>query len=187
MKIIYTENPLRSIVELDEKDHKILRLAVENDYIKDLATWAFMDLEEVKSWFPGVKKIRNIKAARSHLDICHDVFDAKMDARASTYVEDLKGIHDGDCICQPCTCSKCLAESYIGADSIPGLRKHEANYIYWAFKESGEPESCSKAIQCLKDNPPVVKEDWHNAHIERWTGEHKRALEWLEQYQKDHL
>src|SRR6185369_3125953 len=61
-------------------------------------------------------------------------FSESLDQHVSDYVVELAGEHSGDCVCFPCSCVKCHAESLLGVDTIPGLGKHSAYKVGAAFK-----------------------------------------------------
>lgn len=110
------------------------------------------------------------------------------------YVADLQYSHGGDCVCWPCTCSKCRAESFLGIDTIKGLGKHEGRKIMSAFGNNDD-RSIDEALEVLKT--PYDYEKRHSSwekytreeyerHIPRWEVEKKRAIAWLEKYKEEH-
>jgi hypothetical protein len=201
MKIIWTPNPLASIVELDEHDRQILWHRLKIEQLEERIGQANFDLNpETREWHNKNIKDRSldeaVASALKNLDVEH--IEERLNADLQEYVDELASKHSGDCTCVPCSCLKCHVESLLGVDTIPGLGKHEASYIDSAFRplDKDMPErTIDQALQYLRDYHPVKGEGggWEKAteeefqrHVPRWTEEAKRAYVWLTNYQKEH-
>ncbi len=160
MKITWTPNPLRSIVELDDADRWWLREAMQEDHGAQVNT----------AW----------------LNEAHASYEAA-----------LRDTHDGDCLCIPSSCLKCQAEGYLGINTTPGLGKHLASKINFAFGEafsSDRERTLDEAIAVLSHyNPEPTSPMWDGRHdlwdacLPRWMEEAGRALAWLVGYRTLHF
>jgi len=193
MRIIWSPNPLATVVELDDHDRQIIRLRLEINRLKESMGQAHFDLEpEMREWHNKNVKERTLEeavtAALVHLDV--ERVEERLDKDVVDYANELSAKHSGDCTCVPCSCLKCHAETLMGIDTIAGLGKHEASYIDGAF-ESGR--TLDQALDHLKDYRPTKSKGWEKfsdeefqAHIPRWVEEAKRAHAWLEKYRVEH-
>lgn len=180
MKITLTENPLNIKVELDDSEKLLFRAKLE---IKDLEDTLFrvdLYLDENRQFF-NLEKARKALSFTKLTDEQLAVRSKCLDENAQHFIDELLLNHVGDCTCVAASCSKCHAESLLGIDTLGKIGKHELNYVDSAFRVEGI-ETCEQAIQYLESNPPTVKEDWHKDHIERWTKEQLRAIEYLKKY-----
>lgn len=191
MKIIWNQNPLMSAVEVDEQDKRTLLLAIQNEeYVEILCSLdMWMDGKIKKDTPPTIEDIKGQVSKWG--EICNMDIDHEDVQRMVDY---LQSSHGGDCTCWPATCPKCMAESYLGIDTIKGLGKHEASNIMSAFGKDGD-RTIDEAIDALKI--PYKYENRHKAwdkypreeyekHIPRWEAERARAIEWLEKYKQEH-
>jgi hypothetical protein len=164
VKILWAPNPLRTIVELEDPDRKVLREAIATSY--DCADAAELN------------------------DLCGD------------YEQALREIHEGDCTCVACGCSKCGAEALLGINTITGLTKHLACQTNAAFGKSEEPScnrtaegladrSLNEAIEELANYNPRPRWDTKRALWESclpsWRDDARRAHAWLTAYRDRHF
>jgi hypothetical protein len=186
MIIRWAQNPLVTVVELDDKDIQILELHTQIECLKDRLYGAYVKLHDK----------RDIDAAIERLNLPLIEGDDRIERRvkeiASSYIEALtKESHEGDCTCVPCTCSKCLAEEYLGIDTIKGLGKHEAYKINAAFAATNG--SIVAAMQHLDNYNPTPNGNWKrnldawNECLPRWKTEAANAAVWLRNYQNEHF
>jgi len=190
MKITYTENPLRSIVELDETDQTIFRLKIKIEELQDrlgdinfhLTEDKYLDLDRAKKY-------------SSYEDLEEGgAVDQRVEKLLKRYVEELKGQHSGDCTCIPCSCIKCRAESLLGIDTLkPYPGKHSLRYIDSAFGKNNE-KTLLEAIEYLKNyKVDLVKpESWdrttqeeYESYIPGWEASAKKAYEYLKSYAEE--
>lgn len=205
MNIRWAPNPLQTVVELDEADKRLFRQILKTQDFEDRIASAYFDLDpEHQEMFarpdrPTKSLDERVKEALYELDLDYildgkerggKTFDAYLDDRATWFIQDLAGEHDGDCVCVACSCSKCYAERLLGIDTIEGLGKHEASKIGGYFKEGA---NLDEVIQRLRDYVPTYKynprwpeEEW-KIHVPRWIQEGRRAYEWLEAYRREHF
>ena len=205
MKINWHPNPLKTTVELDEQEKRILWLKIKVEELEERIVAAEVELDS-KHWEWRAKHLGKqlsleevIEAARRELRYSFTVegeerngrnFDDRVDEILGYYLEALMGEHEGDCTCLPCTCTKCCAENALGIDTIEGLGKHPGSKIAGAFmpRVKGGPErTLDEAIEHLKNYKPVnTSPNWPDAdfqaHVPRWLKEAKHAYEWLLNY-----
>jgi hypothetical protein len=191
MKINWHQNPLRTTVDVDDRDKQMILLAIQNEeYVEILCSLDLWMKGEIKKDTPPTMEDIQKQISRWG-EICNMGIDHE---DVQMYVSDLQHSHGGDCTCWPATCSKCLAESYLGIDTIKGLGKHEASKIMGAFGEKGD-KTIDEALEILRTPYDYEKRhsSWKNyapeeyaKHIPRWESEKKRAIEWLEKYKEEH-
>lgn len=206
MKITYTPNPLETIVELDETEIEMLRLKIKIEQYEERMFSAHWNLTRTPEYLAGLPRMKTVEEARAEalkdLDPSYwcdgepTKLDARVDELLQHYLEELKGMHIGDCTCVPCSCSKCHAESVLGIDTLkPFPGKHELHHIQSVFsrwnpetKEHNKPEvSLDEALEKLRTYKPAGTWDGWEAHIDRWTQEAKRAYEYLLNYRNTHF
>lgn len=194
MKIIYNENPLRTVVELDENDRQIFWLKLKVEELQNKLFDVHFSLTEDEYF--------NIDRARKDADpnvyIQEDdqektLIDKRVDVLLDHYVKELQDVHSGDCTCVPASCMKCRAESILGIDTLkPFPGKHELAKISAAFLPG---RSLTDVLTYLKDYkiPREKPESWKNFTQEyyetllpRWEKEQVRAYEYLKNYVTDH-
>lgn len=194
MNIIWKENPLRSIVEVDERDIERIRVAARSSELYDFIFLAQMYTVE------GSKHYKPEKALKLIQEFDYKDIEKNINEEVERYIQDLKDIHIGDCTCVPCTCNKCLAEDAIGINTIEGLGKHAANYISSAFYQEGaEYKSIDQALEYLKyyeveafesnkvwQNGKFTKE-YYDSWIPKWKADAASAYKWLLNYKETKL
>lgn len=197
MKIIYTPNPLRSIIELDEHEKKEFWYKIKIEEMEHLLYSAHFSLSEEYGFF-------DLNRARSELDpkyfMANEIperkvapLDERVDEFYKYFMDDLHegNMHMGDCICQANSCSKCQAESLLKIDTIPGLGKHEAHNIYAAFSKGStwdDEHTIEEAIESLSEYEcKKAPREGAEAHYPRWRGESERAHKWLIKYKDEHF
>lgn len=193
MNIIWNQNPLATVIELDDQDRKLLRAKLEAEDLLERVVGARMELDpEHREWIGKIWRSQHgrertvedsVQEALSRLTLEDVAWTPELDQDAADLEAELRKSHDGDCTCQPCSCLKCRAEGLLDVDTIKGLGKHEALYIQMAFKEAS---TLNSAIEWLACYVPTVKAGWEGPYLERWGQEAKRAGQWLVQYRTDH-
>jgi hypothetical protein len=191
MNIIYKDNPLASIVELDEAEQRELWLKIKLTKMEHIIEFA---------WLESKKTHYDIEKIRKDLDIDYwcpedntkSKLDKSVDELFDICIAELKEIHIGDCTCVPCSCTKCYAEDLLGINTIPYLKQHPASMIESAFSEF---ESIDDVIHFL-DNyvPDRSKGGWDSESDERWNEVSPEFIEdaadaaiWLKKYKIDKL
>lgn len=189
MKIIYRQNPLYTIVDLDEHDKQIFwhKLKIEKlqnlihsaHFILDINDTEFYNAERAyKELDPSYFCIDNPELNKSPID-------KDADRLLEYYINELQQHHLGDCTCVAMSCGKCYAESVLGIDTLKGLGKHEGAKIAGIFNDANV--SIDEAIKKLENYEPVANWKGWEAHIDRWKQEAANALEWLKQYRDTHF
>ena len=189
MKINYHQNPLRSTVEIDNRDKERILLYIQNEYYTDilceLDLWLKQEIK--KDDEPTLEKVH--ENIRNWGEICNMGIDYE---EVKAYEEYLQMTHGGSCTCWPMTCAKCMAEEALGINTIEGLEKHSAHKIMGSFGENG---TIDEAINRLEAKPEYTykPESWINFSqkdyetlIPRWESERKAAVNWLKAYKEKH-
>lgn len=106
MKILWSNNPLATVVELDENDKELLLKA---------------NIEHLTDALQGVNMFLQ---------------DGKPKRLTGHFVEALTGWHAGDCTSHPATCVKCHSEDILGFSTIDGLSKSMGHHLFKFFHEN---------------------------------------------------
>lgn len=198
MRIEWQVNPLETRVFLDDADRKALRLAIRLDAALDAIS--YRDLRDRAKTPEDAERYARYVKDYDDVAFDEDGTSAETDTDVEMYEADLLGGHCGDCICFACTCTKCMAESYLGIDTIKGLGKHEAAKIDARFTNTSTrpwsrlERTAAEVIEELsKPTPREKNEHWKNstqeqwdACIPRWEAERARALAWYKRYAEEH-
>jgi hypothetical protein len=207
MKIIYHENPLRTVVELDEHDRQIFWLKIKLEEQENLLFNVHFNLTRDQSFrgdnidLDAAKRSANPDYYMAEKDGEKTPLDKRVDRLFKTYVEELVGWHSGDCTCVVCSCMKCHAEGLLGIDTLkpfPGkqvLAKVDSAFCSY---EDGKKQtrSLSEALVHLRDRkiPRQKPDSWNKTsqeeyekHIPRWEKEQALAYEYLKNYAKEHF
>lgn len=178
MKIIWHQNTFRTVVELEDRDRKFMRLAIENDHMSEAIGESLLLLDQGEH---DKAKERLLQA---------DINEAVLDSKRVEWEAELRGVHCGDCVCVPCSCVKCWAESFAGVNTMVGIGKSELNKIYQAFGVGGSERTLDEAIQVLAEYNPkpwTVNQEIWDANIARWREEARTAHAWLVEYRSAHF
>ena len=209
MKITYTPNPLRTIVELDAQEVEILRLKIKLGEYEDMIFGAHFALNDRLQDMGSLKAYTVEQAmaeAKKELDPaywCDDDnrLDKRVDELLQHFLEELQGSHLGDCTCFAMSCSKCHAEDKLGISTTKGLGKHAGHRIQSAFsyKEGDvwKERTLDEALELIRtfdpkpadagNDPAWAKVGGFEAHIPRWKAEAKVAYDWLLAYRNEHF
>lgn len=193
MKINYNKNPLYTTISLDEHEKKELWYQIKLEDFENRLFNAYFYLNKDKFF--------DIEKAKREVDpdyYCTDEkspIDKRCDELLQHYLDELQSNHIGDCICVPCSCSKCHVESLLHIDTIQGLGKHAAHKINEAFGKNNE-KTIDEALDYLKNYDPTPldpeSESWkkmggYEQYMPRWKQEAKVAYEWLLSYRDKHF
>ncbi len=182
MKILWAENPLESKVELDERDVAFLKAQIHIHYLGEILCHANFYLNEERL---DLERVRKEVAYATWDDEPGGPLEKELERQLKWAIEALtEEAHCGDCTCVPMTCSKCLAEEWMGIDTTKGLRKHPANKMNGAFAED---RSINEAIEYLANYEPTASWEGWEAHADRWKAEANNAHEWLVAYRDEHF
>lgn len=187
MQVTYTENPLETLVELDKRDRQILRLKLTIEELQETLGSSLVELENKDADLSGIRN------SLEWSNWCGTKFEADITERLESLMNVLRSSHVGDCTCVPCSCSKCQAENHLGINTIQGLGKHQASYIYAAFDTEPTP-SAREVIAKLESYQPKRSGGWENSsqqdfdkHVPRWTDLSHQAAHWLRAYTDKHF
>ena len=192
MIIYWTENPLRTIIEVDKKDIERMSASVRNDVFYDYVYFLRVCVDENGNSHDPQKAIETLKK------FSYNIIETDVEEIVNQYILALKDSHAGDCTCVPCSCTKCFAECSLGINTIEGLGKHAANYINSAFyKKGSEHSNIDEALEYLlnyKVAPYDPKSSWKNmgreyyeSWIPKWESDAKKAYNWLLNYKNTKL
>lgn len=171
-KIIWNQNPLKSVIELTELGKVYLRLKLKIDHMEDCVVSVIHEASEPDT---DIGKLR--ASVDSELNL--DKFEHLTNHTFGWYLNSLSNAHCGDCTCVPASCTKCHAEILLGICTTKGLGKHAANYLNGAFKIH---DSIDNALEYLKHYDPTDVQEDLKKHIPRWQEEARRAYEYLLAY-----
>jgi hypothetical protein len=191
MKITYNDNPLATVVELDDKDRELLKAKIWIEKLED-------DIFEAHH---VLMKNADIETAIRVLDVAvkyddDENKDKYVNWRLNIFEEALKSNHWGDCTCVPSSCIKCYAEDLLGIDTIKGLWKQCGVQIQTVFVDNTN-KSIDEAIEELTNYNPVrgaantmwlkrPQAEW-DACLVHWQKTAKKTVEWLIEYQATKL
>jgi hypothetical protein len=202
VRIIWNPNPLATVIELDDHDKALLRLRLKIEDLQERLLIAHFTLSRDGGKAPLADRVATAVAKMDVVFILDDErrdglsFDESLDAELVRTVDDLAGVHSGDCTCAPSSCLKCIGESLVGTDTTAGLGKHPGAKIYNAFlpASKGDPvPTLEEAIDSIRDFRPTMGPEWKRGeedfkqHVPRWIREAKEAHEWLLAYQREHF
>lgn len=176
MKIVYTENPLCTRVELEPHESKELWYLIKVEEMVEMLYDAHFHLQDDK-WH-DLDKARYAVEPTYYLGNEDDENNvSKLDQRVNElhahFMEELVSTHAGDCTCFCASCSKCHVEEMLGIRTVENLGKHAGHYMHGLFHKEGI-DTCAKAIADLRANESLSD-----------TG--KKVLEWLVNYQTTKL
>lgn len=183
MKILYQQNPLDTIIELDDTDAEILRFKL---IIEDLKDRIYIAHEMIDGENPDIMNaLKELDSNNFEDETLQDIAKRKI----SWMIDELKKSHNGDCICVPMSCAKCYAESLLGIHTLKGLGKHQARHINNQFQKNN---NIDEVINSLENYQHPVKEIFFlddpsvfEKLCIRWTKEAKEAAEWLKVYKHE--
>ena len=144
MKITLKPNPLETTVELNEQEQALLWHKLKIKQLEEISYSAYFALRSVnhESKFRSKTPEEGIQEAIQALNPKfiygkqvgeRSKLDEEVDRMLQESLAELKGPHVGDCTSFPVTCGKCVTESLLGINTIPGLDKYSANLIHHAF------------------------------------------------------
>lgn len=177
MKIIYNENPLKTVVELDNQDRQILKLEIEKDFLQEMICGAHYHLER-NEYDKAKDEIDWDYWFVDKSDDGQSNYEKTINQRFDACVDALKDTHIGDCTAFPSTCIKCLAEYYLVIRTIDRLSKHDAYKLFYLFEKH---QHINEALKCLETE---LDETLSNDN-QRKSREY--LLEWLQKYNEMRL
>lgn len=174
MNIIYSQNPLRTVVELDANEEKQFWSKIKIAQLEDLLFDAHFHIQD-DEWADteAARRAVNPDYYMSEDANSPSAIDLRVQVLFDHYIIELRSSHGGDCTCFCASCSKCQAEQMLGIDTIPALGNHTANAIDAIFRNEGV-STCSQAIEMLRSMASL------NTNLQK-------ALDWLVDYEKRHL
>ena len=204
MKITYTENPLRTTVELDAADRELLWWKIKAAEIEELlfSVHCSLDGQLFEVDIARAKRCADPAYYMAENDGEKSKLDIRVDRILYWCLRELQSSHCGDCTCQPASCLKCRAEAYIGIDTISGVGKHELRAIESAFTVklpdgTAGQRTIAEALEVLRTYKPdlVMPASWephytqeyYDSCAERWKGEAAEAYEWLKGYKEKYF
>jgi hypothetical protein len=177
MKIIYNQNPLKTVIELTEEEKKAFWLKIKIEELIEIIATIEFHLNE-----------NNLEEAKKSSDLKYlldqeDGIDKLVNVMYERYLSALQDVHIGDCTYVACSCMKCHAEHILNISTIKDLPGSYAYHIENAFIKNNNIDD---AIEYLKNYQPIIKEGWEE-YEERWELQAKNALKWLLEYKNKHF
>lgn len=183
MKITYTENPLRTTIELDEQEKTLLWHKVKIQELEDVLFSMQYHLSSGQNFDP-----------EKALKCCPDdvLLDNQVTEITDGYIAALQTRHHGDCICAASGCSKCHAEDFLGISTLPpNMGKHSIYRLHTAFtyKDGAEwkERSIKDAIEYLRTYEPTATWEGWEQHAPLWKEQARKAYEYLLEYSQTHF
>lgn len=170
-RIIWNENPLKSVVELTDLGKHYLKLKVI--------------IQEQKEWmgqghYVLSKEDLTLEKAKDTARILDQEFiERRVKDLMTWYLSELSSSHCGDCTCVPASCSKCEVEGLLGLSTTKGLSKYAGNAINREFQKYSNIDD---VIIALRDYVPHAEWDGWEKHARRWKVQSTEACEWLSAY-----
>lgn len=187
MKIIYSENPLSTVVELEKIEEDALLIIVLNEELKHHLFKINYTLKHKNlSVKETLREIEDLSDPEYYIDNRGSPMEGLAKTLTNDYLKALRGPHVGDCVCVPCSCTKCTVEYYLGIDTLRNLDKHEASFILNAFA-STHNRGIIAALDYLKNYQPRAEWDGWEVNAKRWKKEANGAYKWLKRYKKYHF
>lgn len=193
MLITYNKNPLFTTIELNSFEQKELWYKIKINEMENLLLETSFHIQE--NQYFDIEQARNFvnEGYYSSDKNIKSPLDSHCDILFKSYLESLMSFHVGDCTCIPCSCSKCVAESLLGINTIEYLTPHVAYKINLAFGRSNE-NTTEQAIYYLANYTPKKDSSWDNysqedfdKHIPRWIEESKKSHDYLVSYSNTYL
>lgn len=195
MKITYSENPLKTTVELDEQDKQVFWLKIKIEELQNrlfsthfnLTVEHHLDIDRAKKNCNPEDYIQEDNEEKVAVD-------KRVDMLFECFTNELMGEHCGDCTCVPCSCLKCRAEDILGINTLGTFPdKHELHQVGGAF---GKGRTLDEAITYLKDHeiPRQKPESWTRStqeewerYLPGWEAQQARAYEYLKWWKEEHF
>ena len=209
MKIIYQHNPLLNKVILNDTEKKLLFWKIVQSEFEDVI-WSlkfrlesYLDnkLDPIQIGHGPLKKYTEefladpIRKTYEKLNtLAEEMIRIEYDENKIKYfIEALQGMHDGDCISQPCSCLKCHAEDMLDITSMPNYPGDIGLGLVYAFQTKdefiGNKKTIDEAIDFLnnRDYTEYETQEFYKPHVHRWIERDKKAQEYLIYYKKEVL
>lgn len=174
MEIKYNINPLATQIILNDRDMLLLRTRIA----------LFQATEAYNDVIDGTVDIDTSKP-EYRSDECF-LESPQVDEIIGTYVEELVGVHSGDCTCVPASCMKCAAETLLGINTLSGLTKHQAHAIESAFVNTRDVNEVIRRLNSIEFDLSAWPEDEREFAMElartTWIPDRLIALQWLTAY-----
>ncbi len=185
MNIIWNENPLKTVVELDATEKLLLREKYKSYYLLEECLYgAYYELTtdfRAEERTDRERIVRAVKDMRINYVLGDETWGGKsfedyLTEQVDIFVEELAGEHFGDCVYQACSCIKCFAEALMGIDTLAGM--HWGAYkIASSFQVEGA--TLNSAIEALRTYDPGPNLQWRE--------DARRAYEGLVAYREAHF
>jgi len=175
-KIIWNENPLKSVVELTDLGKHYLKLKV---IIQEQEEWMGQGHYVLSK---GDLTLDKAKDTAKILDL--EFVERRVEYVLGWHLNALGGGHCGDCTCLPASCPKCHVERLLGISTTKGLSKYAGSAI---SREFAEHSNIDEVIIALRDYVPHANWAGWEAHAKRWKAQATDAYEWLVSYKQRHF
>lgn len=186
MKILWNENPMRSSVELNDDDKKLLKAKIMIEILTEFCYDIKFGSEDQASL---ERQERTIKAIKN-FDV--EQKEKRADEHYEYAIAALSSTHCGDCTCVAASCEKCWAEDLLGINTIEGLSQHAGRYILGGFSND---RSIDEVLDDLKNWEAGPREGaWmkysqkdYDKLCKSWKSQSDSAYKWLLNYKETKL
>ena len=185
MEIHWAQNPLESIVEINDYDKQILKLKLRIENLEESLWDVNFALKEGNEF--------NLEEARRQANDEYwsiEANQASIDRLFGYCLESLSGEHCGDCTCVPCSCIKCYTENLLDIRTLK-TNKIAASIIKSAFEKSNT-KKLDDVIKYLEKYEPICSGSWlpfpekFKSLVPKFIKDAHAAAEWLRVYKKEH-
>lgn len=190
MRYIYKENPLATVVVLDDNEKQILWQKIKTNLLEELIFEIHFALNN---------NVIDIQTAKENSDINYLLrkdqngktkIDTETDELFQVYLSSLSFEHCGDCTCIPASCLKCSAEEILGINTLEKYSKTYGSKISSIFEKVRTIDQAIKQLSL----EPERNENFENISDEKWIvikkdliEKNQKTIEYLKEYKKDKL
>jgi hypothetical protein len=185
VQIEYTQNPLTSIIHLDDMDREKLKSKIMIAELSDIINDAKFRLKDKSPYF-------SVKLAQEALDDIGNI-ENEVTTQYDYYIEVASQSHIGDCTAFPATCGKCLLENYLDINTLNCNSKSILCLVQHTFIRLGDDATCSQAIEQLKSVNYNIPDDWkiradiYYNNVDTFKRDNQQTIKYLENYRYEHL
>jgi hypothetical protein len=186
MRIEYTQNPLTSIIHLDDFDKEKLKSKILISELTDIIYDDKFRLKDKSQYF-------SVKMAQEALEDIENVTN-EVTTQYEYYIQEASQSHIGDCTAFPATCAKCYLEDYLNINTLNCYSKSILCSVQHTFIELGADATCTQVIEYLKgvdygiipDNWKIRADIYYNM-VEEFKKDNIDTIKYLENYRYRHL
>lgn len=173
MQYIYKENPLSTVVVLDENEKKLFWQTIKTQLLEELVFEIHFSLNNSSPDIENAKNNADINYLLKKNKDKKTQIDIDTDSMFKTYISSLNSEHCGDCTCVPASCLKCSAEEILGINTLGNFSKTYGSMIQSVFTKVSTVDDAIKFLSL----EPNKNEHFENVSQEKWDSIKKDLLE----------